>query len=88
MAKTRKDKRMQRVTVQIPVELLSQARDATLKLKHLRFAHIVTTGMQLALKQLEKKHRVKFVASKRQPKLPVGRPSYDELSQQQWKVVA
>lgn len=81
-------KRTQRVTVVLPIALVAQARDATFKVRGVRFAHLVATGLQLALQKLEKEQKTKFVASKRIQKLPVGRPSFTELAKQQWKVVA
>ena len=84
----RQQKRTQRVTVVLPIELAARARDATLKVNGVRFAHLVATGLQLALEKLEKEHKVKFVRSKRSQRLPVGRPSFTELATKQWKVVA
>jgi len=81
-------KRVQRVTVVLPIGLISQARDATMKVNGLRFAHLVATGLQLAIRQLEKEQKTKFVATKRVQKLPVGRPRHDELAMQQWKVAS
>ncbi len=84
----RQQKRTQRVTVVLPIELAARARDATLKVNGVRFAHLVATGLQLALEKLEKEYKIKFVRTKRVQKLPVGRPSFTELATKRWKVVA